>query len=78
MIRTISTQFGACCVITRSLLKHTDLSITEFFPFPENCASSGLPRDPSDKNKIKLNMVIFSWEFNSICAVQNLNQIIRK
>ena len=28
-----STHFGACCVITRSLLKHTDLNITEFLQY---------------------------------------------
>ena len=48
-----STHFGVCCVITRSFLKHTDLNITEFLPklllFPENCTSSGLSQDPSDK-----------------------------
>ena len=42
-----------CCVITRSLLKHTDLNITEFLPkillFPEDCASLGLSEDLSDK-----------------------------
>ena len=42
-----------CCVITRSLLKHTDLNVTEFLPknllFPEYCAPSGLSQDPSDK-----------------------------
>ena len=36
-----------------SLLKHTDLNITEFLPnillFPEDCASSGLSQYPSDK-----------------------------
>ena len=43
-----------CCVITRSLLKHTDLNITNFLPkiqlFPEDCASSGLSQAPSDEN----------------------------
>ena len=43
-----------CCVITRSFLKNTDLNITEFFPFfillfPEDCTSSDLSQDPSDK-----------------------------
>ena len=37
-----STHFGVFCVIARSLLKHTDLNITEFFTkillFPEDCA----------------------------------------
>ena len=41
------------CVITRSFLKHTDLNVTEFLPkillFPEDCTSSGLSQDPSDK-----------------------------
>ena len=45
-----------CCVITRSLLKDTELNITEFLPkillFPEDCASSGLSQDPSDKKAI--------------------------
>ena len=40
-----------CC--TRSLLKHTDLNITEVLPkillFPEDCASSWVSQDPSDK-----------------------------
>ena len=56
MIRTMYYTFGACCVITRSLLKHTDLNITDFLSkillFPENCASSGLLQDPSNKKKI--------------------------
>ena len=38
---------------TRSFLKHTDLNITEFLPkillFPEDCTSSDLLQDPSDK-----------------------------
>ena len=41
------------CVIARSLLKHTDLNITEFWPktllFHEYCASSDLSQDPSHK-----------------------------
>ena len=41
------------CVITRSFLNHTDLNITEFLPkillFHEDCTSSGLSQDPSDK-----------------------------
>ena len=49
----MSTHFGVYCVITRSLLKHTDLNITEFLPKPllfhEYCASSDLSQDPSDK-----------------------------
>ena len=56
MIRTISSHFGACCVITRSLSKHTDLNITEFLSkfllFPKDCASSGLSQDPSNKKTI--------------------------
>ena len=56
MIRTISTQFGVCCVITRPFLKHTDLNITEFLQkilfFPEDCTSSGISQDPSFK-KVK-------------------------
>ena len=51
-----STHFGACCVITWSLLKHTDLNITEFLAktllFPEDCASSGLSQDTIDKKAI--------------------------
>ena len=42
-------------VITRSLLKHTDLNIIEFLSkillFPEDCASSGLSQDLSNKKK---------------------------
>ena len=38
------------------LLKHTDLNITEFLSkillFPEDCASSGLSQDPSNKKTI--------------------------
>ena len=56
MIRTIFYTFGACCVITRSLLKHTDLNITEFLSkillFPKDCASSDLSQDPSNKKAI--------------------------
>ena len=56
MIRTFSTHFGTCCVITRSLLKDTDLNRTEFLSkillFPEDCASSGLSQDPSNKKTI--------------------------
>ena len=58
MIRTIfSPFFGACCVpFSRSLLKRTDLNITEFLSkfllFPEDCASSGLSQDPSNKKTI--------------------------
>ena len=41
------------CVITLSLLKHTDLNITEFLPktllFHEYCASSDLSQDSSVK-----------------------------
>ena len=37
------THFGVFCVIARSLLKHTDLNITEFLTkiplFPEDCTS---------------------------------------
>ena len=48
--------FAVCCVITRSLLKHIDLNITIFLPkillFPEDCASSGLSQNPSDKKAI--------------------------
>ena len=43
-------------LLTRSLLKHTDLNITEFLSkfllFPEDCASSGLSQDPSNKKTI--------------------------
>ena len=56
MIRTFSTHYGACCVITRSLIKPTDLNIAGFLSkillFPEGCASSGLSQDPSDKKTI--------------------------
>ena len=45
-----SKHFGVCCVIARSLLKHTDLNITDFLPkillFPEDCGYSGLSQDP--------------------------------
>ena len=56
MIRTVSTYFGACCLITRSLLKHTDLNGTEFLSkillLPEDCAFSSLSQDPSSKKTI--------------------------
>ena len=52
-ITNISTHFGVYSVITRSLLKHTDLNFTEFWPKPllfhEDCASYDLSQDPSDK-----------------------------
>ena len=52
MIRTIFYTFW--CVL--SLLKHTDLNRTEFLSkillFPEDCASSGLSQDPSNKKTI--------------------------
>ena len=61
--------------VVRSLLKHTDLNITEFLSkillFPEDCASSGLSQDPSNKKNNVLNMEIISWEYTSICAIQN-------
>ena len=53
MLEQFSKQFGVCYVITRSFSKHTDLNITEFLPkillFTEDCTSSGLAQDPSDK-----------------------------
>ena len=74
MTRAIFYTFGVCCVITWSFLKHTDLNITEFSPkillFHEDCTSSGLPQDPSDKKNKLLNVEIFSWEYTSICAIQ--------
>ena len=52
----MSIHFGVFSVITQSLLKHTDLNITEFLPkillFPEDCASLRLSQDPSDKKAI--------------------------
>ena len=52
MIRTIFYIFWC----TRSLLKHTDLNRTEFLSkillFTEDCASSGLSQDPSNKKTI--------------------------
>ena len=58
MVRSeqFSTHFGASCVITRSLLKHTDLNRTDFLSkillFLEDCASSGLSQDPPNKKTI--------------------------
>ena len=56
MIRTIFYTFGVFCVITRSLLKHTDINITDFLTkillFPEDSAFSGLSQDLSDKKTI--------------------------
>ena len=53
MLRTIFYKLCVCCVITRLFLKHTDLNITELLRkillFPEDCTSSGLPLDPSNK-----------------------------
>ena len=69
MLRTIFYTIGVCCVITRSFLKHTDLNITEFLPkillFPEDCTSSGLSQDPSDKKQIiKYGNILFGVHFN--------------
>ena len=64
------SHFGACFVITRSLLKHTDLNITEFLSkillFPEDCASSGLSQDPSNNKKkiIKYGNILLGVHFN--------------
>ena len=50
------THFGVCYDIIRSLLKYTNLNITEFLTkillFLEYCAFSGLSQDLSDKKKI--------------------------
>ena len=55
-----------CCVVTRSFLKHTDLNITDFLPeillFPEDCTSSGLSQDPSDK---KATYLIWKYSLGS-------------
>ena len=66
MIRTIYDTF---CVITRSLLKHTDLNITGVLPkillFPDDCASSGLSQDPSDKKQfVKYGNILLGVHFN--------------
>ena len=51
----ISTHFGVFCIITRSLLKYTDLNITEFLTkiivFLEDCASKGLSQTYLKKKK---------------------------
>ena len=66
MIRTIYYTF---CVITRSLLKHTDLNITGVLPkillFPDDCASSSLSQDPSDKKQfVKYGNILLGVHFN--------------
>ena len=56
MIRTIFYTFWCVFCYYTSLLKHTDLNRTEFLSkillFPEDCASSGLSQDPSNKKLI--------------------------
>ena len=51
------------------------LNITEFLPkillFPEDCASSRLSQDLSDKKLKLLNIEIFPWAYTSICVNQN-------
>ena len=64
------THFGVFCVIARSLLKNTDLNITECLTkillFPEDCASLGLSQDLSDKKKqfIKYGNIPLGEHFN--------------
>ena len=61
-----------CCVIIRSLLKHTDLNVTEFLQknqlatILEDCAFSGLLQDLSDKIKqfIKYGNIFFKVHFS--------------
>ena len=66
MIINHQNNFGVYCVITRSLLKHTDLNIMELLPKPllfhVYCASSDLPQDPSDKIA---NYEIWNYSFES-------------
>ena len=56
MIRTIFYKLWCVLYYYTSLLKHTDLNITDFLSkillFPEDCASSGLSQDPSYKKTI--------------------------
>ena len=69
MIRTIFYTIWCVLYYYTVILKHIDLNVTEFLPkiqlFPEDCTSSGLSQDSQ-----LLNMVIFSWEYTSICAIQ--------
>ena len=65
----IRTNYYTFCVITRSLLKHTDLNITGVLPkillFPEDCASSGLSQDSSDKKQfVKYGNILLGVHFN--------------
>ena len=57
MIRSIFYTFWCMlCYYTVIILKHIDLNITEFLSkillFPEDCASSGLSEDPSNKKTV--------------------------
>ena len=67
-----------CCVITRSLLKHTYLNITVFLLkillFPEDCTSSGLLQDPSDK---KASYEIWNYSLESTLQFTLFKIIIR-
>ena len=66
------------CVITQSLLKHTDLNFSEFLPktllFHEYCASSDLSQDPSDKIA---NYEIWNYSLGSTLQIALLKIKIR-
>ena len=67
-----------CCVITRSLLKHTNLNTTEILSkillFPEDCASSGLSQDPSNKTA---SYEIWNYSFGSTLQLPQFKIKIR-
>ena len=55
MITTIFYTFW-CVLCYYTVIIHTDLNVTEFLSkillFPEDCATSGLSQDPSNKKTI--------------------------
>ena len=69
MIRTIFYRIWCVFCYYTSFLKHTDLNNAEFLPkillFPEDCTSSGLSQDPSDK-KAKYEM----WKYSLVSTLQ--------
>ena len=75
MLRTIFYTIWCVLCYHTVMFKAYRFNITEFLPnillFPEDCTSSGLSQDPSDKKSKLLNMEKFSWEYTSICAIQN-------
>ena len=62
MLRTILYTIWCVLCYYTVILKHTDLNIIEFLPiillFPEDCTSSGLSQDPSDKK------LLLIWKYS--------------